>query len=125
MYLQSRPDDVGAITNLGIALVSTGKDEDALVAFRRAVDVDPANGSSRRNLANALFDHGDIAEAAAQSLEVVKLRPDDPAASDLLGRVLAAQGQFDEAEVHFRRSLQLDPNYQDAREHLDAMRRRH
>jgi tetratricopeptide (TPR) repeat protein len=122
-YLESRPNDVDALTNLGIALVAAGQDEEAFALFRRAVDVDPANGRTRRNLANALFDHGDVDEAAVQAARAVALRPDDPAASDLLGQVLAVQGKFDEAAIRFKRSLQLDPTYEEARGHLDRIKK--
>src|SRR5258707_403233 len=49
-YLAARPTDGGAATNLGIALAALGKDEDALAAFRLAVQINPRDPTARRNL---------------------------------------------------------------------------
>ena len=93
--------------------------------FRRAVDADPANGRTRRNLANALFDHREVDEAAEHAALAVSLRPDDPLAIDLLGRTLAMKGRFEEAASHFNRALELDPGFEEAREHLNRVRQLH
>src|SRR5207244_12000 len=55
-YLKAKPDDVKALTNEGITLLAAGRMDDAIVLFRRAVDVDPRNPTSRRILGMALFD---------------------------------------------------------------------
>jgi tetratricopeptide (TPR) repeat protein len=53
-YLAARPTDGGAATNLGIALSALGKDEEALAAFRLAVQISPRDAVARRNLELAL-----------------------------------------------------------------------
>jgi Flp pilus assembly protein TadD len=53
-YLSARPTDGGAATNLGIALSALGKDEEALAAFRLAVQINPRDPVARRNLELAL-----------------------------------------------------------------------
>jgi Flp pilus assembly protein TadD len=53
----------------------------------------------------------------------VTLRPNSPAAHDLLGLALAAQRRVPEARREFERALALDPNFADAREHLRALPR--
>ena len=123
-YLRARPNDGAALTNLGISLVATGKLEEAIVAFRRAVDVDPNNGDSQRDLANALFDHREAGLAVVHARRAVVLRPDDPAAHDLLGKVLAVQGDLPGAQAEFERALQIAPNHLEARENLARLRRR-
>lgn len=115
---KSRPNRGGALTNLAIALVATGKTDEAIEAFRRAATVNPTNGGMQRNLANALADSGEIDEAAVYARRAVVSQPDDPAAFDLLGEVLARQGRLDEATDAFERSLHVDPTYAEARDHL-------
>lgn len=119
---KSRPNRGGALTNLAIALMGTGRSDEAIQAFRRAATVNPTNGGMQRNLANALADHGEIDEAAVYARRAVALQPDDPAAFDLLGKVLARQGKLDEAVDAFERSLNVDPTYADARDHLTRIR---
>jgi tetratricopeptide (TPR) repeat protein len=120
-HLQRRPRDADALMNLGIALVMSGRVDDALPAFHRAVDARPDHGPARLTLARALFGGGDLPGAAAHAEAAVRLLPDDPDAHDFLGRTRAAQGRFDEAAVEFRRALQIDPSHTEARANLGRL----
>jgi protein O-mannosyl-transferase len=93
-YLRMRPNDSGALTNLAILYISAGRVPQALDTFRRAADVDPADGEKRRNLAMALLDSNRIDEAVIEGRRAIALRPDDPVARDLLAQALAKQGQL-------------------------------
>ena len=108
---------------LGIALVAAERPDEALDVFRRAVELDPGNADRRRNLATALFDSRNIDEAALHARQAVALRPGDPAAHDLFGRILAVQGRLAEAQAEFERALQVAPDYQEARENLARLER--
>jgi protein O-mannosyl-transferase len=55
-YLQVRPDDAGAVTNLAVSLSALGKVDDAVTMFRRAVEMNPRDEQARRNLQIALED---------------------------------------------------------------------
>jgi tetratricopeptide (TPR) repeat protein len=118
-YLKLRPNDAGAATNWGMTLLRLGRHDEAIEAFRKAADVDPRQ---TRNLANALYDKGDIDQALVAARRAVAALPDDPYAHDVLGRSLAAQGNFAEAVVHFERALRIDPAHEDARKHLAQAR---
>lgn len=91
LYLQARPNDVAALTQVGIIYAATSRLADAVSSFRRAVDVDPKNGNSQRNLATALFDSGDPAGAVDHARQAVRLRPGDREAARLLEQALALQ----------------------------------
>ena len=52
-YLSTSPGDEKAVTNLGIALASQGKIAEALVQFRRAVELNPNSAAAQQNLARA------------------------------------------------------------------------
>ncbi len=121
--IESRPYDINALTHLGVSLAASGNLSGAIDAFRRVVAIDPSNGEALRNLAIALLDHGDIAEAAQHAAEAVALEPLNPAAHDVLGRSAAAQGRLDAAAAEFEKALQIDPNYSDARQDLDRLKR--
>ena len=54
--LAARPNDVQARINLGIALASTGRLNEAIAEFRRAVSIDPQNPAAQRLLQLALQD---------------------------------------------------------------------
>jgi Flp pilus assembly protein TadD len=57
-FLRVHPEDFAALTKVGVALAETGHPDQALVAFRAAVRVDPTSEIARRNL--------ELAEAAAK-----------------------------------------------------------
>jgi len=120
-YLRARPGNADALNVLGICLLALEKPDEAIEVFTRAVNVDPENGVSRRNLGNALFDRGDNDAAAVHAEEAARLRIDDPGAWDLLGRVAAVKGDLPAAQADFARALRLDPNFSEAREHLQAV----
>lgn len=55
-YLQLRPADADAYTKLGVLLMTAGRTQEGVAAFRRALDLDPGNADRRRNLETALAD---------------------------------------------------------------------
>lgn len=117
-----RPDVVSALANLGTALAMSDRVQEAVDAFRLAVDLEPDNGRTQSNLARALLRHGQIDQAAEHARQAVTLSPDDPAAHDLLGLTLAVQGKLEEAAMQFEQALRIDPTYEQAREHLARSR---
>jgi Flp pilus assembly protein TadD len=69
-----RPNDPNMLGNLGISLAASGKNDEAIAAFQRAVELTPEDGGAERNLANALLDNRDFAGAALRQ-RAVMLRP--------------------------------------------------
>lgn len=90
-----RPDDAGGWTRLGVSLVranSGAVSGDAEAAFRRAIELDPAQGGARYFLGDAALARGDAAMAREMwSPLIAALDPRDPARADLEAR-LAGDG---------------------------------
>ena len=55
--------------------------------------------------------------------EGLALCPDDDVAHYEMGRLLAAQGRYAEAEKEFAAALKINPDFTDARARLDALRK--
>ena len=49
------PSDAGAHNNLGNALASLGRTEEAVVAFKKAIELTPARADLHSNLGNSLL----------------------------------------------------------------------
>jgi tetratricopeptide (TPR) repeat protein len=49
------------------------------------------------------------------------LLPDNAEINTNLGNLLQSQGKNDEAIQHYKKALQADPNYQQARDRLNAV----
>ncbi len=122
-YLRVQPNDATALARLGVSLARTHRPDQALLALRRAVDLDARNGEAQQGLATVLLDDGVVDEAAAHAQLGVALSADDPAAHVVLGRAWAIQGRLDAAAAQFEEALRIDPANREAREHLAATTR--
>jgi len=70
---------------------SEGEFQEALKEFRRAVELDPADGHLRREYAEALRDFGILPEAEQQARKAVELVPESAAAHRVLGQILLSK----------------------------------
>jgi len=98
-----RPDLASFRVNYGAALTRAGRVDDAVAQYRRAMELDPRDPAAFNNLAWLRATHPaeayrNGAEAMALAGEVVRRRPGDPDALDLLAAALAEQGRFADAE---------------------------
>jgi tetratricopeptide (TPR) repeat protein len=92
--LELQPDNAGAHSNLGAALVRLGRYEDGLTHYRRALALDPSNASFRFNLALALYKVGDTPAAAAELEAVLAAQRGQKNARLLLGDCYLRMGRY-------------------------------
>jgi tetratricopeptide (TPR) repeat protein len=111
------PDNPRARTNLGIALATRGRLDDAIDQFEASLRIAPDATRAGSNLANALAAQGKLPEAIARYRAVLAIEPDSPAAHHHLGLALATLGDRDGAIRHYREAVRLDPR--DAEAHHD------
>lgn len=117
-YLAAFPERTPALINLGIAYASAHKTEEALAAFRRAVERDVSNRQARLNLTQMLLEAGRFEAAVSEARQLITLAPTAAIGYDLLGQALASQRNLPEARRAFEQALQVDPSYAPARENL-------
>jgi tetratricopeptide (TPR) repeat protein len=91
--------------NLGAALQSEGRFDDAIEHYRRAVAIRPDYAPAHSNMGAAFRAKGDVSEAIASYERALSLRPDYPEAHYNLANAFLDHGQPDEAIEHFRRAL--------------------
>jgi len=93
--------------NLGNALAKQKLFSEAIVAFRRAILLEPGNADARNNLAWAYWEtDANLDEAAELCRQAMKLQPGRRAYYlDTLGCVLLKQGQTAEAATVFKEAL--------------------
>jgi len=96
--------------NLGIGFAEEGRLDEAIVLFRKSIDLYPSEPDAHYNLAVALDQLGQEEQAANELVTVLRLDPGFAAAHDNLGVLLARSGNFADAERHFREALRLDPS---------------
>ena len=92
--------------------------EDALGAYRRALEIDPYLVPAIINLANIHYARDEIAEAQALYERAITLEPDVFEAHFNLGNIFHDLGRYAEAQVCYRDALKLNPTYADAHFYL-------
>jgi Flp pilus assembly protein TadD len=97
--------------DLGKAYERTGNYKDALVAYNRALSIDPQQESTQRALASL-----HLSEAMRNAAE-------SPSGGNffLLGQLLQKAGRIVPARAAYEQALELDPKLQDARKALESL----
>jgi tetratricopeptide (TPR) repeat protein len=112
-----------AITSIALAVVvvlgtltwrQTQIWHDSETLWRHVLALDEKSSFAHNNLALALGDRGELAEAINHFRRAVKINPAFVEAHTNLGHFLALQGSPREAIPHLRRALQVNPEFANA-----------
>lgn len=115
--LRRRHHNAAGFSNLCAALRTLGRLDQAVVAGREAVLLDPNLDLAHHNLASVLLDQGDHEGALEPLRRYIALVPDASLQRFLLATSLMALNQHAEAEPVWRELLRLTP--QDGRAHAN------
>ena len=108
------------VAALGMALQRSGKLEDALKAYDKAISLQPDNAELWKDLATVLVNLNRLDEAFLGLQHALKLRPRYVDAANLCGLLLYRSGRYSEALDHFNLSIETEPSQADAL-HLRAL----
>ncbi|MGH8095412.1 MAG: tetratricopeptide repeat protein [Chthoniobacterales bacterium] len=111
-----------ACNNLGEVLAEKGQVDQAIVYFRRAIELNGEYAQAHNNLGGALMLKGElpgnglpqteyVEEAMAHYQRALQIKPDYAEAESNLGNILFGKGQVEEAIAHYQKALEIDPNY--------------
>jgi tetratricopeptide (TPR) repeat protein len=95
-----------------------GNFDEAMTAYRRALEIDPYLVPALINLANIRYARDEIIEAQALYERAVALEPDVFEAHFNLGNIYHDLGRYREAQSCYREALSLNPAYADAHFYL-------
>jgi tetratricopeptide (TPR) repeat protein len=87
---------------------------DARDAYRRSLELDPANADARVNLGRLLHEAGELEAAEAHYRMALDACADHATAHFNLGVVLEDRERFDEAIHAYESAVAIDPDYRDA-----------
>jgi tetratricopeptide (TPR) repeat protein len=110
-------NNTGIHYNLGLALWSQGKIDEAISHFYQSIKIFPNSPDVHNSMGLALLEKGKPDGAIMYFTNALKLKPDCLDAQLSLGTALAAQGKFDQAIGHFNKVLEIKPD--DARAHYN------
>ena len=106
----ARTASADAHNSLATLVKQSGRLEEALAGFRRAIELAPEYAEAHYNLAGALVALHRLDEAEKSYRRAIELRPSDCDIHNNLGTLLELQGRVDEAMACYERALQIDPN---------------
>ena len=92
--------------------------EEAAVAYRKALELDPYLVAALINLANIHYSRDELADAQALYERAIGLESDFFEAHFNLGNIYHDLGRFPEAQACYREALRLNPFYADAHFYL-------
>jgi tetratricopeptide (TPR) repeat protein len=112
------PNDGKGFNDLAMCLNRQGKCDWAINNLQQAIQLEPSNALYRNNLALVLVDAGRPDEALSQLVNV----HGEAAAHYNVGYLLLERHHTAEAEQHFARALDLNPQLQQAQQMLEQVR---
>jgi tetratricopeptide (TPR) repeat protein len=107
--LDKAPHFAEGYLNLGSALAFEGRHEDAARAYRRAVELRPADARALASLGNAYDELGRRREAVDLYKAALESDPKSFAGHYNLAIILQEEGLLEDAVGHYRQALSTDP----------------
>jgi tetratricopeptide (TPR) repeat protein len=104
----------------GLALQRGGHHEEAVTAFRRAIELGPDFALAYNELGSVLSDLGRYREAIKALKEAIRLKPDFAQSLNNLGVVYTEMGHYDDAVEPFKEAIRLRPEDVIARNNLGS-----
>ncbi|MEG3906557.1 tetratricopeptide repeat protein, partial [Microcoleus sp. w2-18aC4] len=88
-----------------------GKSEEAIAAYRQAIQIDPNFAAAYENLGGALFLQGKPDEAIAAYRQAIQIDPNFAEAYKNLGGGLFLQGKLDEEIATYHQAIKVNPQW--------------
>ena len=114
----AHPNSAVLYNLLGVAKAGLNQLPNAIKAFRRAVDINPAYKDAQKNLAGTLQETGALDEAEAIYRRLLEASPNYLEALNGLGVTAFHKNDFDDAIDCFERSLEYNPDNVEAHYNL-------
>jgi Flp pilus assembly protein TadD len=107
--LEIDPGYAAAHYNLGNAFLQSGRLEEAVGHFKKALEIDPNDVRAHNNLGAVLLQLGRIDEAVVHLNKAIEIDPTNAQAHNNAGNTFLRIGKIDEAVAHYNRALEIDP----------------
>ena len=106
---KSMPDSSADLNKLGIGLAAKNQLDEAIAAFRKAIEIDPRFAAAYNNLGIALHRKNQLDEAIAAYRKAIDLDRKTAPAYTNLGNALRDKNQLDEAIAAYRQAIDIAP----------------
>src|ERR1019366_10282029 len=114
----NHPDDARIHSNLGAELARTGKYQDAVLHYEKALELNPQYNAVRGPLAGTLMKLGRMDDALEQYQIAVETYPGSAELHNSYGSALARRGRVEDAAGEFTKATELNPRFAEAQNNL-------
>lgn len=111
-------ETIGKYLIEGNKLKRQGKLEEAIVSYKRAIEMNPNSAWSYHNLGETFVKVNRLDEAIISYKRAIEINPNSAWSYYELGEVLAAKENFDSAITNYRRACALAPNFEEFSQRL-------
>jgi len=101
----------GLSTNLGTAYSKSGMHEDAIKAYKQAVDLNPNYTKAHYNLGTAYIKSGMFEDAIVAFQKTISLDPEFAKAHYNLGTAYSKTGMYENAIEAYKKGIDLNPDF--------------
>ncbi|MFC1881554.1 glycosyltransferase [Thermodesulfobacteriota bacterium] len=116
------PDFALTFNDLGVLYYNAGDKEKSLKFYENAVRLDTGNLIFQKNLADFYYvEMGRVEDALRIYVKILEANPQDVEILLITGHICVALERFQDAEVFYRRVLEIEPGHKDARQFLDKL----
>lgn len=119
--LQLDPKNVSVRNNMANAYKDLGREAETIALYRSILEDHPDMGDVRYNLAHAYQEFGSFGMAKLNYLAMPEGSFHRDLALNNLGVIHELEGRPDSALVFYKRALERNPGFQDARDNLDRL----
>jgi tetratricopeptide (TPR) repeat protein len=109
-HIEAPATDFYKLFDFAVAFSEKKQYEDAVPAWKKALELDASDPRAHDNFGVALAETGKIDEAIAEYRQSLELNPGSSHTHNNLGSALAEKGMFDEALQHFQTAVELNPD---------------
>lgn len=106
--VEQLPNDPESLVLSGAYLAETGRTQQSMENYRRALQHRPDYATAHQLLATALIEVGELDDALNHLSALTRLRPDDPHAWQMIGAIHAEHRRFEESLQYYRTALALN-----------------
>jgi tetratricopeptide (TPR) repeat protein len=112
--LEKAPDSLGALNNLGHALIKKGKYDLAITHLNRAVAINPKAEKAHGNMGFAFYGKKDYQKALSAFKKVLQLNPRSAETYNNIGMVSRDTRDYKTAFASFQKSIEINPKFAQA-----------
>ena len=112
--LEKDPNNLDALSNLGVVYFRSGKTETAESTLKKALAIAPNDASVLTTLGIVHYRQSKFDEALKELRKAVEINPNSATAHNYLGITASQKGRQQEAEKEMLQAIAEDPNYAEA-----------